>query len=448
MYRALIVEDEDLMREYLAAKLSDLCPEWEAGATAADGMEAVERMAHERFDAVLTDIRMPGMDGLELARYIRRTDAQMPILILSGYDEFNYARAAMRLNVFDYLLKPLNEEELAAALTSMAALAALRKAAPAAQSTALALGGEPAALAMLQQMSGEKSIGVLMIAPSLLLPPSVRAEAFHPLAENITGGLWNAEQVSPGIVAVFCSASDPLLVATEGRALFSRVCERHTAYPLHAGFAPFDPTRALATSAEAEAALRIALSTNVAWVSQPLLYAQRQHLSMLDAFRANLSAAMAQKTLSDQHRGALLAALRDVPLASAVASAACLLWESDADSHAPCKRPAYPAGNIGRVGQRNRFLSSGPQSSPARQWENRIATTTGFLADNKPNRVARKKSSSVFPWHWIAFSSRKAIQHNPRPRWWNGRGIICGCIFRSPSAFRPWRTHWASHRPT
>ena len=95
MYRALIVEDEDLMREYLSAKLSELCPEWEAAATAADGMEAVERMAHEHFDAVITDIRMPGMDGLELTRYIRYTDREMPILILSGYDEFQYARVAM-----------------------------------------------------------------------------------------------------------------------------------------------------------------------------------------------------------------------------------------------------------------------------------------------------------------------------------------------------------------
>ncbi|MDD3214199.1 MAG: response regulator, partial [Eubacteriales bacterium] len=127
MYRALIVEDEDLMRGYLAEKLNELCPEWEAAATAADGMEAVEKLAHGRFDAVITDIRMPGMDGLELARYIRRTDTEMPILVLSGYDEFDYARAAVRLNVFDYLLKPLNEDELASALTAMAEQAAARR---------------------------------------------------------------------------------------------------------------------------------------------------------------------------------------------------------------------------------------------------------------------------------------------------------------------------------
>ena len=76
MYRALIVEDEDLMREYLATRLTDICPDWEAAATASDGVEAVEILAHDHFDAVLTDIRMPGMSGLELARIIRRTDPE------------------------------------------------------------------------------------------------------------------------------------------------------------------------------------------------------------------------------------------------------------------------------------------------------------------------------------------------------------------------------------
>ena len=120
MYRALIVEDEDLMREYLEKKLSAICAEWEAADTAVDGQEAIEKMEKAHFDGIITDIRMPVMDGLAMSKAIREKDPQIPILIISGYNEFDYARKAVRLNIFDYLLKPIDEQELAAALSAMA----------------------------------------------------------------------------------------------------------------------------------------------------------------------------------------------------------------------------------------------------------------------------------------------------------------------------------------
>ena len=64
------------------------------------------------------------MDGLEMARILREQKKNIPILILSGYDEFDYARTAVRLNISDYLLKPIDEEELSAALSLMAIQAA------------------------------------------------------------------------------------------------------------------------------------------------------------------------------------------------------------------------------------------------------------------------------------------------------------------------------------
>lgn len=127
MYHALIVEDEKLMRDYLLTQLSKIHPSWAAAGAAADGIEAVEVLAHERFDVVITDIRMPGMDGLELARYMRKEHPDTDVVILSGYDEFAYARSAMRLNVFDYLLKPLNDEELTATLSGLAVRVEKRK---------------------------------------------------------------------------------------------------------------------------------------------------------------------------------------------------------------------------------------------------------------------------------------------------------------------------------
>jgi YesN/AraC family two-component response regulator len=113
MYRCLIVEDEKLMREYLTEELTHIHPHWEAAAQAGDGREAVALLEQGSFDLVLTDIKMPDMDGLELAEYIEKNCPCTYVAILSGYDEFDYARRAFRLNVHDYLLKPLNEAELA-----------------------------------------------------------------------------------------------------------------------------------------------------------------------------------------------------------------------------------------------------------------------------------------------------------------------------------------------
>lgn len=120
MYRALIVEDEPLMREYLFTRLEALNALWTAAGKASDGAEALEKLQGAHFDAVITDIRMPRMDGLELAKRIQQTDPRLRVILLTGYNEFDYARTAIRLNVFDYLLKPLNDSELSAALDELA----------------------------------------------------------------------------------------------------------------------------------------------------------------------------------------------------------------------------------------------------------------------------------------------------------------------------------------
>lgn len=127
MFRALIVEDEDLMREYLAENLSAFCAEWCAADTASDGQEAIEKLEKNQFDGIITDIRMPEMDGLAMSKVIREKDPQIPFLILTGYNEFDYARTAVRLNISDYLLKPIDEQELAAALSAMAIQAGQKK---------------------------------------------------------------------------------------------------------------------------------------------------------------------------------------------------------------------------------------------------------------------------------------------------------------------------------
>lgn len=108
----MIVEDEELILQGIRNIL-----DWESlglqvAHMAHDGAEALEMWEKEPVHIVVTDISMPGMDGLELLRRIREKEEQVRFIILTGYDEFAYAREAIRLEVENYILKPIDEEEL------------------------------------------------------------------------------------------------------------------------------------------------------------------------------------------------------------------------------------------------------------------------------------------------------------------------------------------------
>lgn len=111
-YRVLIVEDEPLMREYLIASLQRLNPSFVAADAAHDGLAALALFESNSYDLMITDLRMPGMDGLQLIERIRSMGKTLPIIILTGYDEFEYARTALHFGVAEYLLKPLNDDAL------------------------------------------------------------------------------------------------------------------------------------------------------------------------------------------------------------------------------------------------------------------------------------------------------------------------------------------------
>ena len=112
VYRVLIVEDEPLMRQYLTENLSLLHAGFIVADTARDGNAALSLLEENEYDLIITDIRMPGMDGLTLVERIRAAGNRVSVIILSGYDEFNYARTALRYGVSEYLLKPLKDNEL------------------------------------------------------------------------------------------------------------------------------------------------------------------------------------------------------------------------------------------------------------------------------------------------------------------------------------------------
>lgn len=183
MFQALIVEDEDLMREYLANNLSVFCSEWTAADTAADGQEAIEKIEKRHFDGIITDIRMPVMDGLAMSKVIREKNPRIPILILSGYNEFDYARTAVRLNIFDYLLKPIDEQELSAALSAMAIQAGQKKQldpvnSPVVFSDDSNKGLAQKALSYIQQHYSEP-ISLTSVAEEIGVSPAYLSTVFH-----------------------------------------------------------------------------------------------------------------------------------------------------------------------------------------------------------------------------------------------------------------------------
>ena len=132
MFTALIVEDEPLMREYLMLHLTSIHGMWKTEGCARDGLEALALLKARPFDLVITDIKMPHMDGLELADYIHVNHPGTDVIILTGYSEFDYARAAVRANAADYLLKPLQDVELHKALSKLAAKRMAAESVPAA----------------------------------------------------------------------------------------------------------------------------------------------------------------------------------------------------------------------------------------------------------------------------------------------------------------------------
>lgn len=116
MWKVLIADDEPKIRRGLAALVAGLPGGFEVVAEAEDGEEALEAAHRTLPDILLVDVCMPFRNGLELVQSINETLPGRIVIIVSGHDEFEYARAAMRLQAFDYLLKPIARETFAEAL--------------------------------------------------------------------------------------------------------------------------------------------------------------------------------------------------------------------------------------------------------------------------------------------------------------------------------------------
>ena len=118
MIKLLIVDDERIIRETIASLI-----DWDSLGifligTAENGIEAYNRILDDYPDIVLTDIKMPGLSGLDLIQRIKEINPDTQFVILSGYGEFKFAQRAMQYGVKHYLLKPCNEEQIIACLNS------------------------------------------------------------------------------------------------------------------------------------------------------------------------------------------------------------------------------------------------------------------------------------------------------------------------------------------
>ena len=120
-YKVFFVEDEIVTREGIRDKVDWLRHGFEFCGEAPDGEIALPLLQASRPDVLITDIKMPFMDGLELARIVRERLPATKIVILSGHDEFEYAQAAITLGVTDYLLKPVTVQDLHGVLGKLAA---------------------------------------------------------------------------------------------------------------------------------------------------------------------------------------------------------------------------------------------------------------------------------------------------------------------------------------
>ena len=116
LYRIILVDDEEEVRKSIIRKIDWQAVGFTVVGDAENGEDALEKIEALEPDVVLTDIRMPYMDGLTLAEKIRQRYPSMKIVIFSGYDDFDYAKRAIKLNVTEYILKPVNVEELTAIL--------------------------------------------------------------------------------------------------------------------------------------------------------------------------------------------------------------------------------------------------------------------------------------------------------------------------------------------
>jgi two-component system response regulator YesN len=124
--KVILVDDETPVTSFLSKKILQMYPDYEIVGCAANGREAIELLETAEVDLLISDIKMPVMDGLELCKIANRRWPSVMIILISGYSEFDFAQQAMRSGVSGYLLKPIVNEQLKEMLESLSSKIQLR----------------------------------------------------------------------------------------------------------------------------------------------------------------------------------------------------------------------------------------------------------------------------------------------------------------------------------
>ena len=125
MYYVQIIDDEPIIRNGICKMINWEALGFEISCLAQNGKQALEQLEIEKIDVIITDIEMPIMDGLSFIREIRslenekRKEYQKEIIVLTAYDEFEYAKTAIRYGVSEYILKPIDEVEMTKILVNL-----------------------------------------------------------------------------------------------------------------------------------------------------------------------------------------------------------------------------------------------------------------------------------------------------------------------------------------
>lgn len=121
MYKVVIVEDSSLLRKGMIHTMDWVSLDCQVVGSAGDGPEGLRVILETQPDIILTDIRMPGMNGLEMIDAAWKQGCAASVIIISAYDDFNYAQQGMKLGAVEYLVKPVEDEDVCRAIRSACA---------------------------------------------------------------------------------------------------------------------------------------------------------------------------------------------------------------------------------------------------------------------------------------------------------------------------------------